>query len=152
MQSMYHVGPPLQTSTSSCGWCESEAARTRESTSKSTTTTRPPGSSGWTARAPPCCSTASCTRCATTASDRSTPKPVSHKKPNSRIQAPTLTCSHGSLFCLDALVGMQGRLIFGSPILVAGARNICAYEHMRYDLNIYCLSIIEHCSIHGHCG
>lgn len=72
---------PFQTSTSSCGWCASGAARTRAATSRSTTTTRPPASSGSTARAPRCSSTALCTRCATTASAKSTPRPVSPRHP-----------------------------------------------------------------------
>lgn len=41
------------------------------------TTTHPPESSVWTAKGPPSCSTVSCTRCATIALARSTPKPVS---------------------------------------------------------------------------
>lgn len=74
-----HPSEP-QTSTNSCGWFVSEGAPTRASTSRSTTTTPPPESSEWTVRARPSSSTASCTRCATTASARSTQRPVSNAR------------------------------------------------------------------------
>ena len=63
--------------TSSCGWCVLEAAPTVGPTSRRVTTTLPRESSGWTRRDLRPCSTASCTRCATTDSDLCTQKEVS---------------------------------------------------------------------------
>lgn len=67
-----------QISINFCGWFVSEGAPTRADTSKSTTTTPPPESSESTGKAHPSSSTVSCTRCATTASARSTQRPVSN--------------------------------------------------------------------------
>lgn len=79
-----------QISISFCGWFVLEEALTRADTSKSTTTTPPLGSSESTAKAHPSSSTVSCTRCAITASARSTQRPVSNAVTHMCIH----TCSY----------------------------------------------------------
>ena len=67
----------LQISTSFCGWCELGEVQRREAISRRQIISPPRGNFVWTARAPPSCSTASCTRCVTIASERSTLSKVS---------------------------------------------------------------------------
>lgn len=86
-----------QISISFCGWFVLEEAPTLADTSKSTTTTPPPGSSESTAKVHPSSSTASCTRCATTALARSTQRPVSNPVAH--------TCIYMLLhYCVDRMV------------------------------------------------
>uniref|UniRef100_A0A5F9CSB1 Serine/threonine-protein kinase CHK1 n=1 Tax=Oryctolagus cuniculus TaxID=9986 RepID=A0A5F9CSB1_RABIT len=74
-----HISRVGQISTNFFGWFGLEAAQTQANISRRMTIILQLGNSVWTVRVLQCCSTVSCTRCVTTALDRSTQKLSVHQ-------------------------------------------------------------------------